>query len=200
MVIIGLGWTGSIMANELTDEGLDGRCYRTWPVARRPRRTFRLRICRTSCDIAFATRLFLQPEQTTFTFRKNGIMTRHSHPTAAPSCRPMAWEGVVCTGTRKHGGFCLPDFVLKSHLTQRYGAALPPKDNAIQDWGVTYDDLEPHYDRFEYLCGTSGTAGNIGGRSKKVAIRSKDRDRAPIPIRHRHSRLVTRCLRKRRVT
>ena len=21
----------------------------------------------------------------------------------------------------------------------------------IQDWGVTYDELEPHYDRFEYL-------------------------------------------------
>ena len=33
----------------------------------------------------------------------------------------------------------------------------------IQDWGVTYDELEPHYDRFEYLCGTSGTAGNLKG-------------------------------------
>ena len=31
----------------------------------------------------------------------------------------------------------------------------------IQDWGVTYDELEPHYDRFEYLCGTSGKAGNL---------------------------------------
>jgi gluconate 2-dehydrogenase alpha chain len=33
----------------------------------------------------------------------------------------------------------------------------------IQDWGVSYDELEPHYDRFEYLCGTSGTAGNLKG-------------------------------------
>ena len=33
----------------------------------------------------------------------------------------------------------------------------------IQDWGVSYDDLEPHYDKFEYLCGTSGKAGNIKG-------------------------------------
>ena len=31
----------------------------------------------------------------------------------------------------------------------------------IQDWGVTYEELEPHYDRFEYLCGTSGAAGNL---------------------------------------
>jgi gluconate 2-dehydrogenase alpha chain len=34
----------------------------------------------------------------------------------------------------------------------------------VQDWGVTYDDLEPHYDRFEYLCGTSGQAGNLKGK------------------------------------
>ena len=34
----------------------------------------------------------------------------------------------------------------------------------IQDWGVTYDDLEPHYDRFEKLCGTSGKAGNLRGQ------------------------------------
>ena len=36
----------------------------------------------------------------------------------------------------------------------------------IQDWGVAYDELEPHYDKFEYLCGTSGTAGNIKGEKK----------------------------------
>jgi gluconate 2-dehydrogenase alpha chain len=33
----------------------------------------------------------------------------------------------------------------------------------IQDWPVTYDELEPYYDRFEKLCGTSGKAGNIKG-------------------------------------
>src|SRR6185437_11736846 len=34
----------------------------------------------------------------------------------------------------------------------------------VQDWGVTYDELEPHYDQFEYLCGISGKAGNIKGQ------------------------------------
>src|SRR5262245_20001278 len=33
----------------------------------------------------------------------------------------------------------------------------------LQDWGVSYDELEPYYDRFEYLCGISGKAGNIRG-------------------------------------
>ena len=62
--------------------------------------------------------------------------------------------------------------MLRTHLTERYGAAFLPEDMTIQDWGVTYDELEPHYDRFEYLCGTSGTAGNLqrqdSGRRQSV--------------------------------
>jgi gluconate 2-dehydrogenase alpha chain len=60
--------------------------------------------------------------------------------------------------------FLPSDFVVRSHLTQRYGSKFLPQDMTIQDWGITYDELEPHYDRFEYLCGTSGTAGNLNGR------------------------------------
>jgi gluconate 2-dehydrogenase alpha chain len=59
--------------------------------------------------------------------------------------------------------FLPTDFVLRTHLTKRYGARFLPTDMTIQDWGVTYEDLEPHYDRFEYLCGTSGQAGNLRG-------------------------------------
>ena len=36
----------------------------------------------------------------------------------------------------------------------------------IQDWPVSYDELEPYYDRFEKLCGTSGKAGNIRGEKQ----------------------------------
>jgi choline dehydrogenase-like flavoprotein len=54
--------------------------------------------------------------------------------------------------------------VLKTHLTQRYGAKFLLEDMTIQDYGVTYDELEPYYNQFEYLCGTSGTAGNLQGK------------------------------------
>jgi gluconate 2-dehydrogenase alpha chain len=33
----------------------------------------------------------------------------------------------------------------------------------VQDYPVTYAELEPYYDKFEYLCGVSGKAGNLGG-------------------------------------
>ena len=63
------------------------------------------------------------------------------------------------------------DFVLRSHTIQRYGQkfldACGP-ELTIQDWGVTYDELEPYYDRFEYLLGVSGKAGNIKGQIQQV--------------------------------
>jgi gluconate 2-dehydrogenase alpha chain len=56
------------------------------------------------------------------------------------------------------------DFQLATRTRERYGKDFLDSDVTIQDWGVTYDELEPHYDRFEYLLGTSGKAGNIKGK------------------------------------
>ena len=55
------------------------------------------------------------------------------------------------------------DFEYRSHIIDRYGEGKLPAGNRIQDWGVTYDDMEPYYDKWEYDAGVSGTAGNIKG-------------------------------------
>ncbi|MBV1695667.1 MAG: GMC family oxidoreductase [Hyphomicrobiales bacterium] len=60
--------------------------------------------------------------------------------------------------------FLPTDFAIRSHYVSRYGANAVPADLTVQDWGVTYDELEPHYDRFEYLCGIGGRAGNLNGQ------------------------------------
>src|SRR5215470_10038626 len=60
--------------------------------------------------------------------------------------------------------FLPSDFQMKTQLTERYGEKFLPGDMTIQDWGITYDELESYYDKFEYLCGTSGKAGNIKGQ------------------------------------
>ena len=54
-------------------------------------------------------------------------------------------------------------FRLRSWVTERYGADFLPDDVTIQDWGVTYEELEPYYSFFEKICGTGGLAGNLGG-------------------------------------
>ena len=38
-----------------------------------------------------------------------------------------------------------------------------PEDCTSQDWGITYEELEPYYDQFEHLYGVGGKAGNLNG-------------------------------------
>src|SRR4029077_4915627 len=46
----------------------------------------------------------------------------------------------------------------------RYGRNFIPADMTIQDWGITYAELEPYYDKFEYTAAISGKAGNLRGQ------------------------------------
>ena len=162
VAIIGLGWTGSILAHGLAEAGLEVIAIERGP----------WRDTATDFSPAYAPdelryhirhELFLRSAQMTLTFRNN----------AGQPALPIRDWGAFMLGNGVGGGglhwnaetwrFLPSDFVLKSHLTERYGATFIPKGMTIQDWGLTYDELEPHYDRFEYLCGTAGTAGNLKG-------------------------------------
>src|SRR5437763_7430326 len=163
VVIVGLGWTGSIMAHELTDEGLD-----VIAIERGPRRDaptdFPPNYAQDELRYRIRHELFLRPDQTTFTFRNKMSDTALPIRTWGAFMPPNGVGGGGVHWNAETWRFLPSDFVLKTHLTERYGASFLPQDMTIQDWGVTYDELEPHYDAFEYLCGTSGTAGNVKGQ------------------------------------
>jgi gluconate 2-dehydrogenase alpha chain len=161
VVIVGLGWTGAILAHELTEAGLD--------VVAIERGSWRdtatdFNIGYVSDELRYAVRrdLFLQPRQETLTMRN----------TTSQTALPMRDFGSFLPGTGVGGAgvhwnghtwrFYPSDFNLKSHLSERYGAARIA-DLQVQDWGVSYDEMESAYDRFEYLSGISGKAGNIDG-------------------------------------
>jgi gluconate 2-dehydrogenase alpha chain len=55
------------------------------------------------------------------------------------------------------------DLQMRTRTVQRYGDKFLGPDLQVQDWGVTAADLEPYYDRFEYLLGVGGKAGNLKG-------------------------------------
>jgi gluconate 2-dehydrogenase alpha chain len=162
VAIVGLGWTGSVLAQELTDHGLDVVAIERGPW-RDTATDFLISYAQDEWRYRLQHELFLRPAQTTVTFRHNANQT----------ALPVRNWGAFMLGNGVGGGgvhwnaetfrFLPSDFVLRTHLTERYGANFLPADMTIQDWGVTFDDLEPHYDQFEYLCGTSGTAGNIKG-------------------------------------
>ena len=56
------------------------------------------------------------------------------------------------------------DFTMRTSTIDRYGASTIPAGMTIQDWGITYDELEPYYDKFEYMAGIAGKAGNLKGK------------------------------------
>src|SRR5277367_1380663 len=56
------------------------------------------------------------------------------------------------------------DFRTRSETIKRYGASALPAGSTLEDWPLTYDELEPFYDTVEYEIGVSGKAGNIQGR------------------------------------
>ena len=162
VVIVGLGWTGSILAHELAQEGLEVVAIERGPW-RDTATDFSPAFAQDELRYRLRHELFLRPAQMSLTFRNNRDQ---------PALPVRDW-GAFMLGNGVGGGglhwnaetwrFLPTDFTVKSHLTQRYGEKFLPDDMTIQDWGVTYDDLEPHYDRFEYLCGTSGQAGNLKG-------------------------------------
>jgi len=163
VVIVGLGWTGSILANELTDAGLTVTAIERGPWRDAPT-DFPPNAAQDELRYRIRHELFLQPAQTTFTFRNSMSQSALPIRTWGAFMPPNGVGGGGVHWNAETWRFLPSDFVLRTHLTQRYGARFLPPDMTIQDWGVTYEELEPCYDRFEYLCGTSGTAGNLRGQ------------------------------------
>lgn len=163
VVLVGFGWTASILAQELTDAGLQvlalerGGFRDTVP-------DFATTYIQDELRYAVRHELFEEPARETLTFRNSmdqvALPMRHLGsfmPAAGVGGAGVHWNGQTWR-------FLPTDFMIRSHTEQRYGKNFIPEDMTIQDWGVTYEELEPYYDKFEYLCGISGQAGNLQGK------------------------------------
>lgn len=164
VVIVGLGWTGSLLGIELANHGLEvlalerGADRDTVPDFAYPKMIDELK---------YGVRLGLmqKPRDSTLTIRRN------LDETALPYRQLGSFlpgDGVGGAGVHWNGHTWRAqpaELRLRSHAIERFGAGVIPEGMTIQDWGVAYEELEPFYDRFEYVCGISGQAGNIGGRT-----------------------------------
>src|ERR1700724_4912683 len=161
-VMVGMGWTGAILARELTRAGLDVVGLERGG-DRQPADEFTL--TRLRDELRYVVRLELMQDNSidTITFRNA------PDEMALPIRRFGAFlpgEGVGGTGIHwgaLHLRFLPADFRIRSTLAEKYGAKQIPDDMTIQDWPVSYDEIEPFYDRFDKLCGVSGPAGNLRG-------------------------------------
>ena len=162
VVLVGVGLTGTILGKELADSGLKvvglerGRMRDT-------ESDFQMPYVHDELKYVRRYELMQDLSRETITFR-NAM-----NETALPMRQLGSFlpgEGVG--GAAVHWGaltwrFLPWDFETRSRTIARYGKDHMVADCTSQDWGVTYEELEPHFDRFEYLYGISGKAGNLKG-------------------------------------
>ncbi|WP_426958670.1 GMC family oxidoreductase [Muricoccus radiodurans] len=162
VVIIGLGWTGAILGHELVKAGMQVVAIERGPW-RDTATDFNIGTAPDELRYHIRGELFQRTSQDTVTARNNLSQT------ALPIRRWGSFlpgNGVGGAGVHWNGHtwrFLPSDFNIRSHYRERYGEGIFPENHSIQDWGISYDELEPYYDRFEYLCGISGKAGNLRG-------------------------------------
>ena len=163
-VMVGFGWTGAIMSQQLCDAGLNVLALERGPW-RDTSTDFATGFAQDELRYMWRHHLFQNLSDSTLTIRNN----------VNQEALPMRHLGSFLLGTGVGSGgvhwngqiwrFLPSDFLTKSHNAQRYGnKAVTDHDLTVQDWGITYDELEPYYDEFDKLCGTSGKAGNLRGQ------------------------------------
>ncbi|WP_158784569.1 GMC family oxidoreductase [Pantoea sp. BAV 3049] len=166
MVIVGFGWTGSLMAMELASTGLKilslerGEQRDTYPDFAYPRNTDEL-------TYGIRLKLFQNAARETVTVRHK------TADTAMPYRRFGSFlpgDGVGGAGVHWNGMLWRPleaDLKMRSTVIEKYGEGFIPQDMTVQDYPFTYAEMEPYFDKFEKICGASGDVGNLKG--EKVA-------------------------------
>src|SRR3954466_10618220 len=162
VLLVGLGWTGGILAKELTAAG-----HQVVAVERGGMRSTEndFSVPRIRDDLRFGSRndLMQNPAKDTLTIRNNPSQL------ALPMRRLGSFlpgEGVGGAGVHWNGvtwRWNDNEFKVRSLYEERYGKKFIPEDMTIQDWGITYAELEPYYEKFEYTAAVSGKAGNLKG-------------------------------------
>ncbi|OWJ76836.1 GMC family oxidoreductase [Haematobacter genomosp. 1] len=162
-VIVGLGWTGAILGMELATEGLEvvalerGKDRATVPDFQYPNIIDELR---------YGVRLELmqKPARSTLTIRRT--LTEQALPYRQLGSF-LPGDGVGGAGVHWNGQNWRPmenEFRLRSYVRENWGEGIIPAGMDLYDYPLTYAELEPFFDRFEYMAGISGKAGNIRGQ------------------------------------
>ena len=161
-VVVGSGVAGSIICMELANAGLNVVCIERGRMIE-PQHDFVMPYTHDELKFDRHSDIFQNLSRETITLRNN------MQETALPMRELGSFKpGEIVGGTAAHWGcnarrFLPYDFEIRSRLTEKHGKTFFPQDCTSQDWGVTYDELEPYYDQFEHIYGVGGKAGNLNG-------------------------------------
>jgi gluconate 2-dehydrogenase alpha chain len=153
---------GSIMSMELAAAGLKVVCIERGRMSD-PQKDFVMPYVQDELKYDRHSDIFQNLSRETITFRNKAAET------ALPMRELGSFKpGEMVGGTAAHWGcnarrFLPHDFELRTRVEERYGKGFFPEDCTSQDWGVTYEEVEPYYDQFECIYGVGGKAGNLNG-------------------------------------
>ena len=152
--VVGVGGMGGILAKELASTGLKVVGFERGPAPKKedyaPRDSIRFFVRREQLDWV--------RHDPTVTRRKLGGPTRLQYRTSPLNVLGgslLYWTGQ--SSRYMPGDFKLYTNEIESGKAERAGADLMGYD--IIDWPLSYDDLEPYYERFEWEFGISGQSG-----------------------------------------
>jgi gluconate 2-dehydrogenase alpha chain len=181
IVIVGMGWTGGILARELGPTGLKiAVLERGGP--RSTANDFSLPLIRDELRFSQRHDMMMDVSRDTYTIRNK------PSETALPMRRLGSFlpgEGVGGAGVHWNGvTWRWPDneINIRTRYEERYGKGYIPADMPLQDWGLNGAELEPYYDKFEYTAGVSGKAGNIEGAIQPGGNPFEDPRRRDYPL------------------
>src|SRR3954470_8276152 len=159
VVIVGVGWAGGILAAELGKQGL-----KVIGLERGRERSIKdYTMIHDELRYGIRYELMQDLSKETVTFRNN------PKEQALPMRQLGSFllgEGLGGSGVHWNGHtfrFLPYDFEIKTQTVDKYGAG-KAKDLQIQDWGITYDELEPYYDKYEKTAGIGGEENPLAGK------------------------------------
>lgn len=159
VVTVGVGWTAGIIANELAKSGASVVGLERG--GNRATEDFWM----VHDELRYALRYELMQDM-----RRETITFRNSADQRALPMRQLGsflpGDGVGGAGVHWNGvtwRFLPYDFEIRSQTIERYGEDRIPDYMTLQDWGISYDELEPYFTMFDRTAGLSGEAGNLNG-------------------------------------
>jgi gluconate 2-dehydrogenase alpha chain len=162
-VVVGLGWTGGILGKELAEAGLKVVALERGAM-RSTDKDFAVPYIRDELRYVVRHDLMQNTARDTLTIRNNPSQE------ALPMRRLGSFlPGEVVGGSGVHWSghtwrWTDMEFKVRSLYEERYGRNFIPADMTIADWGITYAELEPYYEKFERVAAVSGKAGNLRGQ------------------------------------
>ena len=160
VVIVGSGFSGLVMAKEITSRS----ALNVVVLERGPARLLERYVEEMDEIDILRVGLGQNAAEQTITLRNTNKQTAvplrllsSFHPGTGTGGASESWAGF--------GERFLPDqMVLATHLREKFGARRIPADWTIRDWGITYDEMEDYFWRAEQMMGVSGKAGNLNGK------------------------------------